>query len=205
MPAGPTPQGREIAALHILQHEAILKLIYAYESPTTVFLVCEYLPGGQLLRPRGSLDSRTYSLEEARRHVRSIVSGVAHIHAHSCAGMMVELVSRRGGLLRACTFRNRYAHRDLKPENVLHTESGDVRIVDFGLARRFSADEPLRTLCGTHKYLAPDLVRCFRGQAERYDESVDTWAIGLLAYMLLFQANPFARADWESVRRVTAV
>ena len=51
----------------------------------------------------------------------------------------------------------------------------------------------MKTICGTHKYLAPELVQCDRGQIDGYDKAIDMWGVGLLAYIMLFGFNPFAR------------
>ena len=51
----------------------------------------------------------------------------------------------------------------------------------------------METVCGTHHYLAPELVRCDRGEISSYDRSVDVWGIGLIAFIMLFGFNPFAR------------
>lgn len=74
-------------------------------------------------------------------------------------------------------------HRDLKPENVLLTDktpTADVLIVDFGLGRFVKRlDEMMDTICGTHSYLAPELVHCDRGDLEGYTRAVDSWGVGL--------------------------
>ena len=49
----------------------------------------------------------------------------------------------------------------------------------------------METVCGTHHYLAPELVRCDRGEISSYDRSVDVWGIGLIAFIMLFGFNPF--------------
>lgn len=49
----------------------------------------------------------------------------------------------------------------------------------------------METVCGTHHYLAPELVRCDRGEISSYDCSVDVWGIGLIAFIMLFGFNPF--------------
>ena len=51
----------------------------------------------------------------------------------------------------------------------------------------------MRTICGTHKYLAPELVQCDRGQLQGYDKAIDMWGVGLLAFIMLYGFNPFAR------------
>jgi len=53
----------------------------------------------------------------------------------------------------------------------------------------------MRTVCGTHKYLAPELVECDRGTLRGYDKAIDMWGVGLLAYIMLFGFNPFAKSS----------
>ena len=86
-------------------------------------------------------------------------------------------------------------HRDLKPENILlsdKTVNAHILIADFGLGRFLkSQGQKMETVCGTHHYLAPELVRCDRGEISSYDRSVDVWGIGLIAFIMLFGFNPF--------------
>ena len=88
-------------------------------------------------------------------------------------------------------------HRDLKPENILlsdKTREAHVLIADFGLGRFISqAGQQMDTVCGTHHYLAPELVRCDRGDQETYDQSIDVWGVGLIMFIMLFGYNPFLR------------
>lgn len=87
-------------------------------------------------------------------------------------------------------------HRDLKPENVLLSDKSDsatIKLVDLGLSRYFEERKLMRTICGTHKYLAPELVQCDRGQLQGYDKAIDMWGVGLLTFIMLYGFNPFAR------------
>ena len=90
-------------------------------------------------------------------------------------------------------------HRDLKPENILlsdKTVNAHILIADFGLGRFLkSQGQKMETVCGTHHYLAPELVRCDRGEISSYDRSVDVWGIGLIAFIMLFGFNPFLCAQ----------
>ena len=125
----------------------------------------------QLMKRLGE-DSQVYSEDAVRRHMLTIVSAVGYMHSKNCA------------------------HRDLKPENVLlsdDTPDAEIKIVDLGLSRFFDSASPMRTICGTHKYLAPELIECDRGTRNGYDKAVDMWGVGLLAYIMLFGFNPFAR------------
>ncbi len=77
-------------------------------------------------------------------------------------------------------------HRDLKPENVLLSETGQVKIADFGLARALSASTGTATLAGTAAYIAPELVLGEPVQAQS-----DIYSIGVLAFELLTGHQPF--------------
>ena len=68
-----------------------------------------------------------------------------------------------------------------------------IKIVDLGLSRFFEERKLMRTICGTHKYLAPELVQCDRGQLQGYDKAIDMWGVGLLGFIMLYGFNPFAR------------
>jgi len=83
-------------------------------------------------------------------------------------------------------------HRDLKPTNIFvvtrSTSSWDVRIGDFGIAKRVNADETaLRTITGTRQYMAPELDPWLVDdeEAHSYTQAVDVWALGILLFQML--------------------
>jgi len=162
---------REFQMLRSLRHRNIIRLYAAYETPKKLYLVTELASGGELMKRLGS-DSSVYSEDEVRAHVRTILRAIQYMHSKNSV------------------------HRDLKPENVLLSDMGDeaeIKIVDLGLSRYFEERKLMRTICGTHKYLAPELVQCDRGQLQGYDKAIDMWGIGLLTFIMLYGFNPFAR------------
>jgi calcium/calmodulin-dependent protein kinase I len=163
---------REFQMLRALRHNNIIRLYAAYETPRKLYLVTELSTGGELMKRLGSDSNMVYSEDLCKRHVLTIVKAVQYMHSKHCV------------------------HRDLKPENVLLSDSSDdaeIKIVDLGLSRFFEERKLMRTICGTHKYLAPELVQCDRGQLQGYDKAIDMWGVGLLAFIMLFGFNPFAR------------
>ena len=166
---------REVQILSVLRHPNIIRLYAAYESPKRLFLVMEYADGGELMKRLGDFpmnDNGTYSEEMVRRLVRTLCSAVGFMH------------------------KSNIAHRDLKPENVLlagDPNNPTVKIVDLGLSRAFENSQMMRTVCGTHKYLAPEMIDCDRGERRGYDKAVDMWGIGMLAFIMLYGSNPFTK------------
>uniref|UniRef100_A0A6G1SMT6 non-specific serine/threonine protein kinase n=1 Tax=Aceria tosichella TaxID=561515 RepID=A0A6G1SMT6_9ACAR len=101
-------------------------------------------------------------------------------------------------------------HRDLKPENILVTDykhmqtANDfkyplLKLIDFGFANQWYADEKMRTSCGTLAYSAPELLL-----GEPYDGTkVDVWGLGLMLYILLYGGNPFMQInDNETLTKI---
>jgi serine/threonine protein kinase len=83
---------------------------------------------------------------------------------------------------------NQIIHRDLKPENLLLTsknKDAEVKLIDFGLAKIMQEDVA-RSFLGTKGYLAPEMLK-----RDAYDKSVDMWALGVIAFVLLCGCLPF--------------
>tara|TARA_Y100000591_G_scaffold276560_1_gene253802 strand:+ start:926 stop:1750 length:825 start_codon:yes stop_codon:yes gene_type:complete len=87
------------------------------------------------------------------------------------------------------------AHRDLKPENILIFENNSIKICDFGLAK--TAESPLKTICGTIPYMAPEIIL---GQSY-YGMPVDIWALGVTIFELLHNRLPFSGYNISDLRR----
>eukprot|EP00092_Neocalanus_flemingeri_P022013 GFUD01023872.1.p1 GENE.GFUD01023872.1~~GFUD01023872.1.p1 ORF type:complete len:648 (+),score=230.42 GFUD01023872.1:32-1975(+) len=153
----------EIAAMKVLCHQNICKLLQVLETETKIYMVLEYCPGGELFDY--IVDKDRLCEAESRKFFRQIVAGVAYIHE---AG---------------------YAHRDLKPENILIDEEHQLKLIDFGLCAkpRGGMETVLETCCGSPAYAAPELVsgRNYLGS------EADIWSMGVLLYALLCGFLPF--------------
>ncbi|CAF1050693.1 unnamed protein product [Rotaria sordida] len=152
---------REIQNLRLFRHPHIIKLYQVISTPTDIFMVMEYVSGGELfdyIVKKGKLTEA-----EARPFFQQIISGVDYCHRH----MVV--------------------HRDLKPENLLLDDASHVKIADFGLSNIMKDGELLKTSCGSPNYAAPEVVsgELYAGQ------EVDIWSCGVILYALLTGTLPF--------------
>jgi len=113
-------------------HPFIVRLWFAFQTEQRLFLVMDFLGGGELFY---HLKRRGLILEaEARIYLAEMVLAIEFLHS-------IGVV-----------------HRDLKPENVLLRPNGHICITDFGLAKEVGDNTQVRTLCGTSEYMAPEML-----------------------------------------------
>ena len=93
-------------------------------------------------------------------------------------------------------------HRDLKPENILLLNKDfskenaleQIKVIDFGTAKRFMPAEKMADLIGTLYYIAPEVL------AGTYNEKCDVWSIGCIAFILLCGCPPFNGVEEEDIK-----
>ncbi|XP_066581707.1 5'-AMP-activated protein kinase catalytic subunit alpha-2 [Prorops nasuta] len=152
---------REIQNLKLFRHPHIIKLYQVISTPTDIFMIMEYVSGGELFDY--IVKHAKLKEHEARRFFQQIISGVDYCHRH----MIV--------------------HRDLKPENLLLDHNLHVKIADFGLSNMMMDGEFLCTSCGSPNYAAPEVIsgKLYAGP------EVDIWSCGVILYALLCGTLPF--------------
>eukprot|EP00750_Incisomonas_marina_P032562 INCI9219.1.p1 GENE.INCI9219.1~~INCI9219.1.p1 ORF type:complete len:473 (-),score=72.70 INCI9219.1:2583-4001(-) len=152
---------REIKILKILNHPHIIRLYDVIETPSDVFLVMEYVPGGELFDY--IVQSGRLHEDEARRFCQQIICGLE------------------------CCHQNNIIHRDLKPENLILDKDNNIKIADFGLSNIVRDGELLSTSCGSPNYAAPEVIsgNLYAGA------EVDLWSCGVILYALLCGSLPF--------------
>jgi serine/threonine-protein kinase len=162
---------REARAIAALNHPNIAVVYDVGEWDGTPFLALEYLPGGTLKsRCRG----RRLPYTEILHYVTQLGKGLSYAHDQ--------------GIL----------HRDIKPSNVMFSEHGDLKLVDFGLAKWRNADDATRTgaMVGTLPYMAPELL-----DGEDATAQTDVYALGALVYELASGQPMFGGERTEVVIR----
>lgn len=92
-------------------------------------------------------------------------------------------------------------HLDMKPENILCvTRTGNrIKLIDFGLARRFDPNKKLQVMFGTPDFAAPEVL-----SYDRVTPAADMWSVGVICYVLLSGFSPFlGNSDLETMTNVT--
>jgi serine/threonine protein kinase len=167
---------REAKTLASLNHPNIAGIFGLEEADGRKFLVLEYVDGETLgeLIDRGPLP-----IHEAIELAGQIASGIE--------------VAHEAGII----------HRDIKPDNIKINSEGQVKVLDFGLARNdegasstgMMLDSPTMSqhsptiagaILGTAAYMSPEQAR-----GRRVDKRTDIWAFGVILYEMLVGSSPF--------------
>ena len=158
---------REINTVNELRHPNIVRLDSYGETPSgELYMAMELVNGRPLEVPEGGLP-----LAEVSRLLEPMVAGLSYAHAQGVV------------------------HRDFKPANVMVTSSGQVKVMDFGLARSHDASKVTRTgtVLGSPAYVSPEQLG---GGA--LDARSDQYSLGASLYEMLSGRVPFPRSDTMS-------
>lgn len=147
--------------LEEVKHPFIVDLHYAFQTGGKLYLILEYLSGGELFM---HLEREGIFLEDtASFYLSEIVLALDHLH--------------RQGII----------YRDLKPENILLDATGHIKLTDFGLCKEAIQDGAVtHTFCGTIEYMAPEILT-----RTGHGKGVDWWSLGALMFDMLTGAPPF--------------
>ncbi|CAM9326347.1 unnamed protein product [Lampetra fluviatilis] len=168
---------REVDIMNSLRHPRIVQCLAAFEAPTEITIVLEYVSGGELFE-RVSDDDFELTERECVEYMRQILDGVGFIH------------------------RQHIVHLDLKPENIMcvNRTGTRIKIIDFGLARRIEPGVPLKVMFGTPEFVAPEVIAF-----EPVTFVTDMWSIGVICYILVSGISPLAGdTDVETMANVTS-
>uniref|UniRef100_A0AAY4EL84 Ribosomal protein S6 kinase n=1 Tax=Denticeps clupeoides TaxID=299321 RepID=A0AAY4EL84_9TELE len=144
-----------------VNHPFIVKLHYAFQTEGKLYLILDFLRGGDLFTRLSK--EVMFTEEDVKFYLAELALALDHLHSL--------------GII----------YRDLKPENILLDEEGHIKITDFGLSKEaIDNDKRAYSFCGTIEYMAPEVVNR-RG----HTQSADWWSFGVLMFEMLTGSLPF--------------
>jgi eukaryotic-like serine/threonine-protein kinase len=167
---------KEAQAVAILDHPNICPVYGIEEFQELTFIVMQYVEGQTLSE---LIAKKSIPVDQIVPLARQIVGALAEAHAH--------------GII----------HRDIKPRNIMVTLSGQVKVLDFGLAKSVhppktveSLDDSVSNLTGglvpgTVAYMSPEQLR-----SEKLDFRSDIFSVGTVLYEIASGTNPYARENY---------
>ncbi|XP_062844332.1 ribosomal protein S6 kinase alpha-1 [Trichomycterus rosablanca] len=148
-----------------VNHPFIVKLHYAFQTEGKLYLILDFLRGGDLFTRLSK--EVMFTEEDVKLYLAELALALNHLH-----GL---------GII----------YRDLKPENILLDVEGHIKLTDFGLSKE-SVDHENKaySFCGTVEYMAPEVVNR-RG----HTHTADWWSYGVLMFEMLTGMLPFQGKD----------
>uniref|UniRef100_UPI00398ECECA ribosomal protein S6 kinase alpha-3 isoform X4 n=1 Tax=Pristiophorus japonicus TaxID=55135 RepID=UPI00398ECECA len=148
-----------------VNHPFIVKLHYAFQTEGKLYLLLDFLRGGDLFTRLSK--EVMFTEEDVKFYLAELALALDHLHSL--------------GII----------YRDLKPENILLDEEGHIKLTDFGLSKEsIDHEKKAYSFCGTVEYMAPEVVNR-RG----HTQSADWWSFGVLMFEMLTGTLPFQGKD----------
>merc|ERR1719440_1596313 len=155
---------REVELQKAMDHPNICRLYDVYQDAKMYYLCLEVCRGGELFDR--IIEAQHFGEDTVGLVAKQMLSGILYMHS------------------------NNYAHRDLKPENYLLArdlpiEQTHLKLIDFGMSRKFVPGQPMSTRVVTPYYVSPEVL------GGKYDEKCDIWSLGVIFYIPFCGSPPF--------------
>jgi HAMP domain-containing protein/predicted Ser/Thr protein kinase len=164
---------REIRLARKITHRNVLRTYDYGEADGVYFISMEYVRGYTLSELLGEAPNRQMAPRVSMGIARQICRGLQAAHEQ--------------GII----------HRDIKPQNVLIDAKGEVKLMDFGIARMTEAEEAMTQaglIVGTPHYMSPEQV-----QGKQLDPRSDVYSMGVLLYEMISGKRPFEASSLTGV------
>ena len=158
--------------LTTMDHPFIVKMMYAFQTKARLFLVLEFAQGGELF----TLLEKETTFDEhwSRFYLGEIALALGYLHEKNVI------------------------YRDIKPENILLSQSGHVKLADFGLCKEnITENDAALTFCGTIEYMAPEIL-----YKRGHNKEVDWWSLGILMWDMMNGSQPFQGSREEKIQLI---
>jgi len=170
----------EIEILRSISHHVLVSLhsVYSDSEHDEIVEILEYLPGGELFSRILHTTDRIITEIDIAGFIHQIITGLEYLHSLSIV------------------------HLDLKPENIvcLDENSFQVKLVDFGLARRLENQDTC-IMQGTPDFVSPEVVNY-----EPISTCSDMWSVGVITYVLLSGLSPFlGDSNMQTFNNITSL
>lgn len=152
---------REIEIQSHLNHPNILRFYTWFHDEQRIYLLLEYALQGEVYWHLKKAKDGRFNEALAAKYINQVADALRYCHLQQVI------------------------HRDIKPENLLLSIDGNIKLADFGWSVH-SPHSKRKTLCGTLDYLSPEIAMRIP-----YDDTVDNWCLGILAYEFVVGKPPF--------------
>jgi hypothetical protein len=155
--------------LSLSNHPFIVKLNFAFQTSSKLFLILEYCPNGDLAKHL--LFEKRFTEERAKFYICEVLLALENLHQRDII------------------------FRDLKPDNVVLDEEGHCKLTDFGLSKEGVNDNQYaKSFCGSIAYLAPEMLK-----KQGHGKAVDWYLLGVLFYEMIVGITPFCTTRKEDI------
>lgn len=151
-------------------HPFIVKLGYAFQTLSKLFLAIEYCPNGDL--SKHLLYEKKFPESRAKFYICEVLLALENLHQRDII------------------------YRDLKPDNVILDKDGHCKLTDFGLSKEgiCNGNEATKSFCGSIAYLAPEMLK-----KQGHGKAVDWYLLGVLFYEMLVGVTPYFTGKKEEI------
>ena len=153
---------KEVEIISSLDHPNIIKFFETYHDEFYFHIVMELCSGKEVFDK--ILEENHITETKVAKIIYKVISAINYCHTKGVT------------------------HRDIKPENILFESAeadADIKLIDFGLSRKYNSNEKMHTILGTPYYIAPEVLK------GDYDEKCDVWSIGAITFIMLCGEPPF--------------